>query len=324
MKSDVFFLVYHSVSNCKFVPPELGLTVSPRRFKWHLKTLKTFFNVISLDRAVKILSDEIPPVPRAVVVNFDDGYRDNRENAFPMLKKYNIPATIFLTTGLIGTENRIWLNELYWDFHRTKVPLMKLTNDKGECFTYSLSTTAGKKEALFAARNVLKNCSGNFRNHLLGDLTDQLRQDVDEKDSDALKMLSWDQITEMARNNITFGSHTVNHLILSDETEATQEYEIRLSKEIIEKETGQAVDVFAYPGNSGKGFNQRTKEIIKRSGYTASCLFSTGTGFNEVGCDLFELKRAEVLRSSFCLYLELIGTRERISKMRRRRKAVGL
>ena len=324
MNSDVFFLVYHSVSNCTFVPPELGLTISPRRFEWHLRTLKTFFNVISFERAVKMLSGKIPSVPRAVVVNFDDGYRDNWENAFPLLKKYGLPATVFLATGVIGTENRIWLNELYLDFYRTKVPLITLINCQGKKLTYSLSTDSDKKHALFAVRDLLKNCGGDFRGKLLKDITDQLRKNVSEVDCDTLKMLSWEQINEMTRNNITFGAHTVNHLIIANETESIQEKEIKLSKETIEQKTGQPVNVFAYPGNAGKGFDGMTKELIKCSGYTACCLFSTGTGFNKIGCDLFELNRAEVLKSSFYLLLELTGIREKISKMRKRKKTYGL
>jgi len=320
MNSNVFFLVYHSISNSKVVPSELGLTISPKKFERHLRMVGKLFNVISFDLAIKILSGRAPPVPRAVVVNFDDGYRDNWENAFPILKKHNIPATIFLTTGVIGTENRIWLNELYLDFYRTRVPSITLMNDQGEKNSYSLSTDLGKKQALFAARNVLKNCGGTFRNDLLKYLTDQLRHDVTGSDNSELKMLSWDQINEMAKYDITFGAHTVNHLIIENETEEIQEIEIKRSKETIEKKTGQSVKIFAYPGNAGKGFNSRTKKLIKKCDFDACCLFSTGTGFNEVGCDLFELNRAEVLRSSFYLYLELIGIREKISSMRRKRK----
>jgi peptidoglycan/xylan/chitin deacetylase (PgdA/CDA1 family) len=265
--------------------------------------------VISFDSALDILCGRSSPVSRAVVINFDDGYRDNWENAFPILKKYNIPATIFLTTGVIGTENRIWLNKLYSDFHRTRVPFINLVNDQGEKHTYSLGTNSDKKQALFAARDVLKNSSGAFRNHLLRDLTSQLKQNVNGDDTGELRMLSWNQVIEMARHNITFGAHTVNHLIMENETESIQEKEIRLSKNTIEERTGRTVNVFAYPGNSGKGFNRSTKDLIKACGYTACCLFSTGTGFNEVGCDPFELNRAEVLRSSFYLHLELLGVR---------------
>jgi len=49
---------------------------------------------------------------RAVVVTFDNGYSDNLYNAKPLLERYDIPATIFVTTGCIGREREFWWDEL--------------------------------------------------------------------------------------------------------------------------------------------------------------------------------------------------------------------
>lgn len=320
MSYDIYFIVYHSVSDCDFVPKELGLSLSPKRFRSHMKSLRRFYNVISHEHALDILSGDSSPIPRAVVVNFDDGYRDNWENAFPVLKEYGIPATVFLTTGLIGTNKRIWLNELYLDFHRTTIPSLHFSNEYGEHFEYQLSTKEDRRKALFSVRHLLKNAGGPFRSELVDNLKKQLNERVSGYDSNDLKMLSWEQINQMSHFDISFGAHSVNHLILSNESPVVRVLEIRNSKTAIEEKTGKPVDIFAYPGNAGKGFDEQTKSAVLDSGFRACCLFSTGTGFNRIGCDLLEINRAEILGTVFDLHLELLGLRQRISSFRNKQQ----
>lgn len=88
--------MYHSVSN----NPEF-FTVKPADFEWQIKYLyENKYNVIALSQLVE---KKIPK--NSIVITFDDGYEDNFTFAYPILKKYNFPATIFLTTGRIGDKN---------------------------------------------------------------------------------------------------------------------------------------------------------------------------------------------------------------------------
>jgi len=59
------------------------------------------FNVIKLE---SLLDRDAKKIKNSVIITFDDGYEDNYENAFPILKKYNFPATIFINTAFIGGE----------------------------------------------------------------------------------------------------------------------------------------------------------------------------------------------------------------------------
>lgn len=72
-------------------------------FARQMRYLSKAYNPISLDRLAQHIQDGTSPPPKAIVVTFDDGYQDNYENAYPVLKEYGIPATMFLTTGFIGT-----------------------------------------------------------------------------------------------------------------------------------------------------------------------------------------------------------------------------
>jgi peptidoglycan/xylan/chitin deacetylase (PgdA/CDA1 family) len=95
-------LMYHSVGdNNEF------FTVKPRDFEKQMAHIsKNGFNVISLTELVGLISSKKNISRKTVAVTFDDGYEDNYLNALPILKKYRIPATIFVSTALIGKTIR--------------------------------------------------------------------------------------------------------------------------------------------------------------------------------------------------------------------------
>jgi len=92
--------MYHSVGNNR-----IYFNVEPKSFARQMKYLKdNNYQVISLAKLVELMKSDKPLPKKTVVLTFDDGYHDNYVNAWPILKKYNFPATIFLATGFIGRE----------------------------------------------------------------------------------------------------------------------------------------------------------------------------------------------------------------------------
>lgn len=97
-------LAYHSVSSNR----KDALAVTPQNFEKQMDYLhKKAFNIISLDKCVEFFKQGRNLLKKTVCITFDDGYKDNYENAFPILKKYKFPATIFLITDLIGTNKNL-------------------------------------------------------------------------------------------------------------------------------------------------------------------------------------------------------------------------
>ena len=104
---DASILMYHSIA-------ENGVffTVKPSEFERQMKYLsKNNFNVMSLGYFIDAFSKNKKIPRKTVVLTFDDGYLDNYENAFPVLKKYNFPATIFVATGFVGGKKNNSSNE---------------------------------------------------------------------------------------------------------------------------------------------------------------------------------------------------------------------
>ena len=94
-------LTYHSIDYTADAKDRL--TVSPENFARQMKYLRDFsYNVIPLEKAVWYIANKKRPPRKTVAITMDDGYRNNYTNAYPAMKKYNIPVTIFVITGKIG------------------------------------------------------------------------------------------------------------------------------------------------------------------------------------------------------------------------------
>lgn len=98
--------------------------------------------------------------------------------------------------------------------------------------------------------------------------------------------LNWEQVREMAKSGITFGSHTRLHSYLPDLSVEKQREEIIGSKRVLEEHLGAAVDYFAYPIG---GFSESIKQIVKEAGYKGAA--ATNRGYDRFNKDVFELNR---------------------------------
>ena len=102
-RKSVTILAYHSIHPHIYHP----LSVSPAHFEKQLKYIATHCNVIPLSQLVSDLKCHKTLQENTVAISFDDGYSDNYEFAFPLLKKYNLPATIFLVTNYIDKRIKV-------------------------------------------------------------------------------------------------------------------------------------------------------------------------------------------------------------------------
>lgn len=105
-------IMYHSIN-----PDNQGgkslLVVTPENFRRQMRFLKEHrYNVISLEEAVRFIKNKKRPSGRTIAITFDDGFKDNYTYAFPILKEYNFPATIFIVVNEVGVPPE---SRLSWD-----------------------------------------------------------------------------------------------------------------------------------------------------------------------------------------------------------------
>jgi peptidoglycan/xylan/chitin deacetylase (PgdA/CDA1 family) len=285
-------LVYHRVNDDKD-PFFAGTPVNV--FKAQMEYLASNFNIISLEEAVERLRKRDVP-DNTIVVTFDDGYRDNYVNAFPILKKLSIPATIFLAVDAIGSCRVLWHDRVFSAFRETRVNLIKGFGRSSH--EYPLNTV---EEKLLAQEKVLNFIRSQNERELMSaiDLLVEKLEVLDRKEVAGL-MLSWEEVRAMHLSGISFGSHTVTHPILSKLSRERTREEIEKSKHIIDERLGARVKTFAYPNGKATDFNETTKKLLRDAGFI--CALTTSFGTNECGQDLFELRRATPWDKDVCAF----------------------
>lgn len=259
--------------------------VSKIDFEWHLAYIAKNYKIISLDEVVERIKNRNSLRGR-VVITFDDGFQDNYKNAYPLLKKYNVPATIFLTSGFIEERIIPWFIKLRHIFMKTqKTHFQFPLNDKNQSF--SMRTKQEKLGASDKMMAYLKDCPDEKRMLLIDSLCEQLG--VIEFQEFSNLMLTWEQIREMSEDGIFFGAHTVTHPVLTRISLDTVEKEIRQSKEAIEVRTGKPVTSFAYPFGKIAHYSAEFFPILRK--FKFSCAVTTEIGTNSHKTNLFELSR---------------------------------
>jgi peptidoglycan/xylan/chitin deacetylase (PgdA/CDA1 family) len=213
-------LMYHSVSSDleEGVGPYYRLVTSPQRFAEQMQWLADLGYVgLALEDALAMLVNGKLNGSRPVVITSDDGFRDFRVAAWPVLRRHGFTATVYLPTGFVSRERKLFRGR--------------------ECLT-------------------------------------------------------WDEVRELRRNGIRFGSHTVNHPKLYGMSWSEIESEVRISKERIQQELQEEVTSFAYPyafPQEDRRFSERLGGVLREAGFR-HCV-TTMIGRAQIDDDPFFLKR---------------------------------
>jgi peptidoglycan/xylan/chitin deacetylase (PgdA/CDA1 family) len=295
-KYAVIFM-YHGVTATQDMRSNyFGKHVHVELFKEQLECISRYFKIVPLDDLIVKLRDDTL-TENSAVITFDDGYRNNFTVAYPVLKSLQAPATIYLTTGFIDSERWFWTDKLEYVMMNTHIPVLTL---KSMGTSFDLSNRSSKKEAIIEIKKRLKQC-----NELtLSKITDEIYSGChveDKKPFENYECLKWHEIVEMSKDNISFGAHTVNHIILSRYLFDIAKREIGQSQRIIQEKTMKPVKTFCYPNGM---YGDYTDEIKKWIAANFDCALSANYGRVVPGMhDLHELQRIGVGNDTSCYSL---------------------
>lgn len=268
--AQVVILAYHRVVTSVAQAEQdsiYGLVISTESFARHLEIVRKHYDVLSLDEALRALSGERQLKRAAAVITFDDGYRDVYENAWPVLKRMRLPAVVYVPTAFIGKDRLLDHDRLYWlvlQAHRAGIDLKQPLTAAG---------MAPQQVARLCALRQIADVADTLNYHpfvvrqaILQRLEVALRDVMHEYPS-SYELMSWEMIREMADGGVTFGAHSDHHLILTLESEATVEDEIRRSKRRLEAQLNCCIRHFAYPN----GYSNATiKAMLVRAGFASA------------------------------------------------------
>ncbi len=281
----LWLLMYHRVIpeyDERYCIEEPGMLVRPETLEMHIREVKKQFDLISLREWVTAHRNGQQLPDRACAITFDDGWGDNYEYAFPVLKAESAAATLFAVAEKIGTDFQFWPNI---------VAAILLNGSASKATMHPIFNAAFKRikgrpsvdEVAEAIRRLKK-----FTDAEIYSALDEIEWRALCEEAMPPALMDWDQLQEMAASGLVeVGSHTCSHKRLTNAlTLAELQYEIAESKNILEKKLQRTVDLFCFPNGD---YNEAALSLVKKH-YQASVTTQRGINNGEP-LNLHELKR---------------------------------
>lgn len=269
-------LNYHRIGSADGQPWDPGLwSATAEDFEWQMRYLKSHYDVIGQSDLANVIDAR---KGRHVLVTFDDGYRDNFELAYPILKSCSVPALFFLATGFLDKPKIPWWDEIAWMAANSSVDSVA----DAQWFTAEIklkdeNRVSGLRQLLRVYKNLPADQTAAYL-EFLGKATQSGR--CPESLSENVWM-TWDMVREMYAGGMSFGGHTVHHPVLSNLSKADQQREISECYERIAQELGIQPIAFSYPVGGPSAFNADTETCVRNQGYLWA--FSYHGGFSRAG-----------------------------------------
>lgn len=279
-KNRVLVINYHRV----LAEPDQLLPSEPDiiAFRWQMKLLSDWFNVLSMSDAIKAVKKGKVP-KRAVCITFDDGYRAVHELALPVLRELNLPATVFVTSGFIG-QGSMWNDRIITAIQM--MPAGELDLSEVGLGVYPLNNLADRKNSMELLIERSKYLPPTERGMLVERLGLSSTETMEEG-----PMLTSEMIVDLDQHGIEIGAHTVTHPILTSLDDDDARQEIVGGKLQLEAILQKKVRFFAYPnGKFGKDYNMRHVSMVQEAGYEAA--FTTAIGTMRQESDVYQLPRS--------------------------------
>lgn len=279
-RSAVVVLMYHRITRPQ--DPFKGSDLD--QFREQMRWLKQHCRPIAPEEYVEAVRRPSRLRP-AVLVTFDDGYRDYHDNAYPVLHELKIPAVVFVATSFLDSNRLIWTDAVNWAFLRSTRAEVALPWAPQNLLR--LGDENGRERGARIAKDFLKDQPDAERQQLQAQLFDALG--VNPEDGSAgRQMLTWDE----ARATLEFtryGGHTHTHPILSQLPFEAADEEIRLCRDQIQSRIGIPPRYFAYPNGRAQDFTEETKASLRRHGFELG--FATIEGVNDANSDRYAIRR---------------------------------
>jgi len=290
--SQGLILLYHRVTHLDN-DPQL-LTVTPDHFAEHLEYIEEYYQPISLpELTIALKSGKIPD--KCVAITFDDGYADNFQNAKPLLEKYGIPATVFITTGYVATDREFWWDDLErilllpdrlpdhleltiqgkkrkWNLTNGE---MKMTENKNKKGSSLWNTTMAYDPSphyviYWDLHRLLKPLSHELQDSIISKVAQWAG--VPRTGRATHRSLTFAELKSLDKGDlIEIGSHTMSHTMLSKQPINIQKEEIFKSKNFLEEALDHEISNFSYPYGGRADFNKTSVDIVKKAGFSTAC-----------------------------------------------------
>ena len=292
-------LVYHRIAD----PAAIGdldptmIDATPETFDAQMAYLARHFRPIGLEDLLAAHRGERTLEPGSVLVTFDDGYRDNFEQALPILKRHGMKAIFFISTGHVNDRRIYWWETISLLVRRASLAQAAISYPALE--TFDLATDTGKARATRRLNRIVKDHFALDLDRFLAGLHDAFGVAPDAEADRARaerSLMTWDQVRGLRAAGMGVGSHTRGHRVLQTLPPDELAAELRESRATLERELGEPITTIAYPVGKRIVDRPEVRQAIAEAGYEIG--FSAAPGMNSLsaGEDRFDLKRLFVDR----------------------------
>jgi peptidoglycan/xylan/chitin deacetylase (PgdA/CDA1 family) len=276
-RDSLLVLNYHRIGNRDEDPfdPEV-FSATRDQFNDQICYLKRHSSLVTLEEAMAFVDGTINEKSRRrrcrVLITFDDGYLDNYEIAFPILRSHGVQGVFFLATGLVGSGYVTWWDHIAY--------LMKTARRRRFCLRYPAELVVdfdknGMVKSLWDVLNLYKSPENTHPTRFICDLAEEVKgNDLPET---MRRFLNWDEAREMASTGMAIGSHTHAHHVLSQLRPDQQRQELAESRALLKEQLGMEIDALAYPVGAATSFSDQTQQLAREVGYRAAFSFYGGT-----------------------------------------------
>jgi peptidoglycan/xylan/chitin deacetylase (PgdA/CDA1 family) len=261
-------LAYHRIARVTRDPHLL--CVDPDVFADQIDHLRRHVDIVPL-AGIKQRSSR-----QRVVLTFDDGYADNASVAKPILEGMGVPATFFITAGMVGAKRGFW-----WDRLETLVLSSSLGREylevelDGRRTRLDVRSDQGRQSAHGTIHARLRQLPVREIERLLDDLANELNTPTGDPGTN--RVMSEQELLSLSSTDLfEVGAHTVSHPLLSAQSLDEQRKEISDSRSILENLTRLRVRAFSYPFGGRDAFSGATTRLVEQAGYTFACTGISG------------------------------------------------
>ena len=280
-------LAYHRIlpagsDDLTFTQP--GMYVTQETFESQVRYLTRHYRPVPLD---DILAR---PIDGTCAITFDDGWVDNYEYAFPILRRYGVPATIFIATGQVGTGRWPWPDRICYYIHnaparRFAEVLASASPSRGARSDNGAGLPADRHLAAELVVQRLKALEQGVLDEVMSHV-DRNLADLNAKLHERRPWMNWDEVVQMSAAGIAFGSHTRSHVILTRVPKAEARVEIQNSRLDLSARLDKPVTAFCYPNGA---YDPELVRMVSDAGY--SLAVTTRRGLIDRSANPMTLKR---------------------------------
>ncbi len=258
----------------RFSPEGVSLPhrVSADNFRWQLERVASRYKVLSFGECVEYFDTKGFWPEKCAVITVDDGYRDFYEWAYPELKRFSLPATFFVTVNFIDHKLWLWPDRLHYAIEKTSKTDLQV-NIKGQDRKFPLTNQEEKFKGWKSLSDYCISLDNSEKEHLISTVEEGLEVDLPFMPTSEYAAVTWDELSEMHRNDIEIGSHTMSHPILSRIGLERLRHEVVTSRTILEERLQTQIRSFCYPNGQPGDITDEVVSAVRDAGYVGAPYF---------------------------------------------------